>query len=782
MRFAWDVAAGRVGSIRHGLVVGITWTILLLVTTSSPAFAQTLESITLTPQDPVIQAGFWRTFTATAHYSNGTTANVTQTAAWTSSNTGVAIVTNQPGLKGLVTAVAQGTARITAAITVGTTTIRGTSTVTVSDGDLVSITTKPTTKNLEVGQQSPYKATALYLDESTDDVTQDVVWSSSDPSIASVSNTAGSKGVVTAHKVGTVTITALDQESGVKNTDGLTNVRAQVSHLSFDPPDVMIGKGIKFPLRVYANRVDGTRSQITEDVTFTVTPPGVITIGTGDDAGIVTPLKNGAVTISAFDPKRQMSTASSGNNGKLAVRGKLQELVVESNPIRMVVGEEKNARAIGILSSGKRTSDLRRIVQWTVTNPAIATVGNTVNDVGELVAKKSGTTTLRATYGKFVSTQVDNVQVLGALQSVELEAGDGIVPLNEEVEFKARGKYEGNIELNISDRCAWSVVNGALADVDNADSGVDGDGKGWVKGKALGQTLLKVDCEGKKAQAGIQVVGNLIGIEIDPAAYDADALEEKQFRVWGLYDDGSGTQKDLTKLSQWTSSNTAVATVDNDLDPGTTVALGTGGTTITAKYRTFTATAQLTVGAGIVSMFIVPDDVTVRGSESKKLKARGRKADNEVVEMSKRVVWTSSNDDVARVSNRPLEQGLAFGGSTEGTAQIIASLPNTPFVATANVTTSCLLQSMRLDRGPAPLPAGRTGRIKAVGTFCNGSTKKITEGVAFTSSNPNVVLVSNEPKAYGLLTAVAPGSATITAVDLSSGIAAGNPVTVTVVP
>jgi len=780
MRFAWDVAAGRVGSIRRGLVVGITWTILLLVTTSRPASAQTLESITLTPQDPVIQAGFWRTFTATGHYSNGATANVTQQATWTSGNTGVAIVTNQPGLKGLVTAVAQGTARITAAITVGTTTIRGTSTVTVSDGDLVSITTRPTTKNLEVGQQSPFKATALYVDESTDDVTNDVVWSSTDPTIASVSNTAGSKGVVTAHKVGTVTILALDAESGVKNTDGLTNVRARVSHLSFDPPNVVIGKGLKFPLRVYANRVDGTRSQITEDVEFSVLPAGVVKIGTGDEAGIVTPLKNGAVTISAFDPKRQMSTATSGHNGRVAVRGKLKELVVESNPIRLVVGEEKNARAIGILSSGKRTSDLRRIVQWSVVNPAIATVGNTVNDVGEVVAKKSGVTTLRATYGKFVSTQTDNVQVLGALQSVALEAGDGLVPLNEEVEFKARGTYEGGVQLNIGDRCAWSVVNGALAEVDNADSGVDGDGKGWVKGKALGSTTVRVDCDGKKAQAPITVIGNLIGLEVNPTAYDAEALEEKQFRAWGQYDDGS--EKDLTKLATWSSSNPAVATVDNALDPGTVVAIGTGGTTITAKYRTFTATGQLTVGAGIVSMFIVPESVTVRGSEYKKLRARGRTSDNDVVEVTKRVVWSSSNDQVARVSNRPNEQGLAFGGGTEGTAQIVASLPNTPFVATASMTTSCLLKSLLLVRDPKPLQVGRTGRVKARGTFCSGATKVISQSVVFSSSNPNVVLVSNEPKAYGVLTAVSPGTATITAVDVSSGIQASNPSTVTVVP
>jgi uncharacterized protein YjdB len=48
------------------------------------------------------------------------------------------------------------------------------------------------------------------------------------------------------------------------------------------------------------------------------------------------------------------------------------------------------------------------------------------------------------------------------------------------------------------------------------------------------------------------------------------------------------------------------------------------------------------------------------------------------------------------------------------------------------------------------------------------------------SSNPNVLLVSNVPKSYGVITGVSPGTATITAVDVSSGKAATNSIVVTV--
>jgi hypothetical protein len=369
--------------------------------------------------------------------------------------------------------------------------------------------------------------------------------------------------------------------------------------------------------------------------------------------------------------------------------------------------------------------------------------------------------------------------VLGNLQSVDLEVGDGKVPLNEEMELKARGTYEGGIELNISDRCAWAVVNPLVATVDNAGSDVDGDGKGFVKGVKLGQTSVSVNCDGKKSAKQITVIGTLTGLEMDPEAYDATALEDKKFHVWGQY--SNNAQKDLTKLADWSSSNTQVASVDNDLDPGNVTAIGTGSSTITAKYKTFQATGQLTVGAGLVSMFVVPDTKTVRGSDYVKLRAKGTNADNEIIDVTKRVVWSSTNEQLVRVSNREGEQGLTFGGGKEGAAQIVASLPGTTFVARADVTTSCLLKKLTLVRDSTPIPVGEARRIKARGTFCDNSTRVISQSVVFTSSNPAVVQVSNDPKAYGVLTAVAPGTATITAVDVSSGKSAENSKVVTVV-
>lgn len=68
----------------------------------------TLQSVTISPTSSSIQVGQQQQFTETAHYSNGTTTNVTTSATWSSSNTLLATVSG-----GLATGKAAGTVTIT---------------------------------------------------------------------------------------------------------------------------------------------------------------------------------------------------------------------------------------------------------------------------------------------------------------------------------------------------------------------------------------------------------------------------------------------------------------------------------------------------------------------------------------------------------------------------------------------------------------------------------------------------------------------------------------------
>jgi len=62
----------------------------------------TLLSISVSPPNPTISGGSQQ-FTATGSYNDGTTSNITTSVTWTSSNTGVATISNSNGSQGLAT-------------------------------------------------------------------------------------------------------------------------------------------------------------------------------------------------------------------------------------------------------------------------------------------------------------------------------------------------------------------------------------------------------------------------------------------------------------------------------------------------------------------------------------------------------------------------------------------------------------------------------------------------------------------------------------------------------
>ncbi len=85
--------------------------------------APTLQTITISPENSTISLGGLQ-FVALGIYSDGTTQNLTSTATWTSSDTGVATIVSG----GVATGVAAGSTTITA--TSGT--VSGATTLTVN--------------------------------------------------------------------------------------------------------------------------------------------------------------------------------------------------------------------------------------------------------------------------------------------------------------------------------------------------------------------------------------------------------------------------------------------------------------------------------------------------------------------------------------------------------------------------------------------------------------------------------------------------------------------------
>ncbi len=166
-----------------------------------PPPPKTLTGLEVTPVDVSVAAGREVRFTATGHYSDGSSLDVTQRATWSSDDATVAVVSNARDLTGHATGVAAGTTQIRAVLG----SKGGSATITVTPAVVVSIDDCPAPWSVSVGGTVSLTAVATFSDGHVDDITQSATWSSSDETIARITGPGVVTGVATG---GPVTIRA----------------------------------------------------------------------------------------------------------------------------------------------------------------------------------------------------------------------------------------------------------------------------------------------------------------------------------------------------------------------------------------------------------------------------------------------------------------------------------------------------------------------------------------------------------------------------------------------
>ena len=204
------------------------------------------------------------------------------------------------------------------------------------------------------------------------------------------------------------------------------------------------------------------------------------------------------------------------------------------------------------------------------------------------------------------------------------------------------------------------------------------------------------------------------------------------------------------KSVTWTSSNPSVATVDSN---GVVTAVSNGTATITVMTSdgsNKTATCAVTVNIPVQATGVTLNQTSLT------LTSVGQTATLQATvspsnASDKSVTWTSSNPNVASVSN-----GVVTAVAN-GTATItVRTLDGSNKTATCAVTVNIPVQATGVTLNQTSLTltsVGQTATLQVTVSPSNASNKNVT----WTSSNPSVASVSN-----GVVTAVANGTATIT--------------------
>jgi len=372
-------------------------------------------------------------------------------------------------------------------------------------------------------------------------------------------------------------------------------------------------------------------------------------------------------------------------------------------------------------------------ITWTSSNESVASISN-----GVVTAIKEGTATItvKTEDGNYTASceiivEKRKISVTGITltpERIELEEGQTAI-------FTATVLPENATNKNIT----WTSSNESVVVISN----------GIINAVNEGSATITVKTEDGNYTATAQIIVKPATISVTGVTLNESSKTLKMGESCTLV--ATVLPKDATnKNVTWESLNRNVATVAN----GVVTAVGVGKTTVIVKTvdGNYTANCEITVKEAIAERVDVTSVILNKSSETLKI---GETLNliptiNPSNATNKNVTWTSSNTNVATVSN-----GVVTARGI-GKATITVKTEDGNYTATCEITVEEIVinvTSIALDKNNERLKIGETVTLIPTINPPNATNKNVT----WTSSNESVATVSN-----GIVTALKSGNAVIT--------------------
>lgn len=402
---------------------------------------------------------------------------------WTSSNNTVATVTET----GTVTAVTTGYATIYVTLSNGS--VGAWCSVHVEE-PLTGLKITPDKADLKIGETVSLYATAEPINASN----KSVVWYTSNPNIATVDP----YGLVTAHALGTVTITAMALNNSGISTTITVNIKAiAVSSIALNKTSANLGKGESLQLIATVEPADASNSNVkwtsNDDKIATVSSNGKVVAVSGGTA---------TITVTSEDGKKTATCVI--NINEVSVVG----LTLDKSAYTLGVGQSSTliASVVPLTASNKK-------VTWSTSNSAIVTVDANGNIFGGM----PGIATVTATSedgGKTASCSVTVVTPV-ALTGISVKSTTKLSVNGTEtliVAFNPANATNTAVTWVSSDPTTVSVdSNGKLTGLKEGTATITITS---VEGKFIATCIVTVEVAGNKAVSNMtQLIGSISSSE-----------------------------------------------------------------------------------------------------------------------------------------------------------------------------------------------------------------------------------------------------------------------------
>jgi uncharacterized protein YjdB len=726
-------------SVVHAVLAGsgVVGQGALTVTDAAPV------SIDVTPATVTLAAGLTQPLVATAVLSDGSHLDVSGQVTWSSSAATVASVSG-----GTVSAhQVGGPVTITAAL--ASPAVSGTASVTVAAAAVAAIDVAPATGSVPAGRTLAFTADAVLTDGTRVAATEDATWSSADPGIASVSNAAGGRGVVTGVRAGgPVTLTVRLPGVAAVGAAAVTVTPAELVSISVAPADAWLAKGTGAVLRAAGVFSDGTHADLTGAVTWTSSDPSVVAVGNGaGGAGVLTAVAvGGPVTITAALPSGGPTATATVTVTPAA----LVALEVAPPTASVALGRAQRFTATGVFSDGSR-QDLTTQVSWLSSDADVASVSNAPGAQGLAQSRAEGAADVVAWFPGSSTTAAARLTVTPPeVVSLAISPAAATVPAGRVQRFAALGTFTDAVVRDVSALASWGTDLPAVA----VATTTPGEYRG---GDVGGPATITATVSDIPATAQLTVGPPVLeSIALSPASLALRWGESTTMTALGTWSDG--TQVDVTSTAAWSAAPAGIVRLEPVVGAVRVTGHGIGAAVVSVERDGVVATADARVDPLLPDRIdVVPGVGLVQAGAAMRFRAFATYPGGAVIDVTGSVTWVSGDASIAL----PGLPAGTFEALAAGTTTVTATLgvSGTASIQVSDEPPVPVLAALRIDGAEPPFGVGGVAQLRAVGTWSDGAEEDLSAAVDWTSSDDAIFTVAPG----GLGEAVAVGSVTVTA-------------------
>lgn len=317
------------------------------------------------------------------------------------------------------------------------------------------------------------------------------------------------------------------------------NATPSILSVAVSPESGNVTVGASQQLQATAKYSDGTSKVVTASAAWSSSAPGIASVSA---SGLVTGKVAGSAKISAtFD-----AVSGAANFSVNKPTPVLKSVTISPVSTALVVGTTQQLQATAAYSDGSSQA-VTSSAKWNSSAPGIAGVSAS----GLVSAIAAGSATITATFDSMDGSAGFTVNN-AVLVSLTINPNTPNVNLGGTLQLTALGTYQHNPTPQPVNGLTWSSSDGTVASVGTS---------GLVSGLKDGTVTITAKSGSISATAVITVVPVLRSLVVSPVGPAVVVGGVQKFSALGSYNDG--TTADITSTAQWTSSDSALASISN---------------------------------------------------------------------------------------------------------------------------------------------------------------------------------------------------------------------------